>query len=189
MVISVIKILLTIPHKSSIIPILLLGMIWGIMPILIPQVSSAEPLAAPIPSLVPLEIDLLKANAPPPKPSIITINTISQTDISTPSLWWAQEQFNEFGGKLLTNWIAYQDENRVDLVVSRQPWTLLDYLERYRFVNRFGTAARDYKYNVRIFNDQAVLLATYTCSYGEENPNCELLIFDSLGQNGLAVRR
>lgn len=189
MVTVMMKILFPIPHRPSIIPILLLGISWGIMPILIPQVSSAQPLAAPMPSLVPLEIDLLKENAPPPKSGIITVNTISQTDISTPSLWWAQEQFNEFGGKLLTNWIAYQDEKRVDLVVSRQPWTLLDYLERYRFVNRFGTAARDYKYNVRIFNDRAVLLATYTCNYSQEQSECELLIFDSLGQNGLAVSR
>ncbi len=188
MLTAMMKILFPIPHTPSIIPILLLGISWGIIPILIPQLSG-QSLAAPIPSLIPLEIDLLKENAPPPKPGIITVNNISQTDISTPSLWWAQEQFNEFGGKLLTNWIAYQDEKRVDLVVSRQPWTLLDYLERYRFVNRFGAVARDYKYNVRIFNDRAFLLATYTCNYGQEQSECELLIFDSLGQNGLAVRR
>ncbi len=188
MVTAMMKMLFFIPHTLPIIPILLLAISWSIIPILTPQLSSAQSSSIPIPSLVPLEIDLLKQNEPPP-PGIITVNNISQTDISTPSLWWAQEQFNEFGGKLLTNWIAYQDETRVDLVVSRQPWTLLDYLERYRFVNRFGAVARDYKYNVRIFNDQAVLLATYTCNYSQENPNCELLIFDSLGQNGLAVRR
>ena len=189
MVTVMMKMLFPIPHTTPIIPILLLGISWGIIPILTPELSSAQSSSTPIPSLVPLEIDLLKSNAPPPKPGIITVNTISQTDISTPSLWWAQEQFNEFGGKLLTNWIAYQDEKRVDLVVSRQPWTLLDYLERYRFVNRFGTVARDYKYNVRIFNDRAVILATYTCNYSQDEPDCELLIFDSLGQNGLAVSR
>ncbi|HBB34541.1 MAG TPA: hypothetical protein DDZ80_25340 [Cyanobacteria bacterium UBA8803] len=156
--------------------------------VLSPLLASAHT-SAPIPSLVPLEVEFLAPNALPPRPGVITANSISQTQITTPSLWWAEEQFNEFGGKLLTNWIAYQDEKRVDLVVNRQPWTLLNYLERYRFVNRFGTVGRDYQYNVRVFNDRAAMLATYTCNYSKAQPDCELLIFDSLGQDGLPVRR
>ena len=188
MVVAMVKILFSIPHNSQRISIGLLGMSWGIFSLLTPQPSLPQPLVAPIPSLVPLEIDLLKPNESLP-PGIITVNTISQTDISHPSFWWAREQFNEIGGKLLTNWIAYQDQKRVDLVVSRQPWTLLDYLDRYRFVNRFGTVARDYQYNVRVFNDQAALLATYTCNYTQDEPVCELLFSNSSGQNGLPVSR
>ena len=155
----------------------------------IPPLASAQTSSAPIPSLAPLETELLKPDAPPPTPGIITTNTISQTSITTPSLWWAEEQFDEFGGKLLTNWIAYQNKQRIDLVVSRQPWTLIDYLERYSFVNRFGSVARDYNYNVRVFNDQAELVATYTCNYSKNQPDCQLLIFDTLGQDSLPVPR
>ena len=165
-------------------------MVLAISPLmLIPPLASAQTLSSPIPALPPLQVELLQPDAPPPPPGVITANTISQTGISTPSLWWAEDQFDEFGGKLLTNWIAYPDTNRIDLVVSRQPWTLLDYLARYSFVNRFGTVARGYNYDVRVFNDQAALLATYTCNYTQEQPDCQLFIFDTLGQDSLPVPR
>lgn len=166
-------------------PLLLLS----VLVILMPQLASAQTASAPTPSLEPLEIKLLEPNAPLTGGDIITANTISQTGITNPSFWWAEEQFNEFGGKLLSNWIAYQDKKRVDLVVNRQPWTLLDYLGRYRFVNKFGTVARDYDYNVRIFDQQAALVATYTCSYSTTPPDCAIRIFDSFGQDSLPVPR
>ncbi|MCG4880622.1 hypothetical protein L0P06_11165, partial [Amedibacillus dolichus] len=79
-----------------------------------------------------------------------------------PSIWWAKEQF---GGKLLDNWLAYPAKEksvaRIDLIVNRQIWSLLDYVERYEFVNNFCNVARDYGYNVRVFNYQQELLATY----------------------------
>lgn len=169
--------------------LILLSISWATLPLAVPQQVSAQTSPALKPSEAPLEISLLEPEAPPPKPGIITDRTISQSRITTPSLWWAEEQFDEFGGKLLTNWIAYQDEKRVDLVVSPQPWTLLDYLGRYRFVNQFGSVARDYNYNVRVFNPQGNLLATYTCDYSQTLPECEIMIPESWGQNSLPVRR
>jgi len=151
--------------------------------------ATAQRNSAPIPSLVPLETEFLEPDTILP-PNIVTANTISQQNITIPSLWWAEEQFDEFGGKLLVNWLAYQDKQRVDLVVSRQPWTLLNYLERYSFINHFGTVARDYNYNVRVFNDRAEPLATYTCDYTTSGlPSCEVLIFEGLGPAGLPVQR
>jgi hypothetical protein len=110
-----------------------------------------------------------------------------------------KKQFDEdkdFGSKFIFNWIAYQDEKRVDLVVNRQVWTLLDYIGRYRFVNKLGTVARGYNYDVRVFNQQAELLATYTCTrtktapnYSEASPPCEMRRFAAFGRDSLQVPR
>ncbi len=54
---------------------------------------------------------------------------------------------------------------RVDFVVNRQVWSLLDYLQRYGFIHEFGTVASSYGYNIRIFDSQANLLAAYTCDF------------------------
>jgi hypothetical protein len=156
---------------------------------LVPQLTLAQVASAPTPSLEPLEIKLLSQTAPPSGGDWVTANTISPTDLANPSLWWAKDQFNEFDNKLIQNWIAYRDKKRVDLVVNRQLWTLLDYLGRYSFLNKFGTVARDFKYDVRVFNERASLLATYTCNYSASLPNCQLKVFDSFGRDSLPARR
>jgi hypothetical protein len=86
--------------------------------------------------------------------------------LTVPSLWWAKENSET---KLLDNWIAYpsirQEPPRVDLIVNQQIWSLLDYVERYVFVNRLGTIASKSGYNIRIFDYQQERLATYTCNF------------------------
>src|SRR5919199_794420 len=173
---------------SQRVPVLLL--LFSILAILMPPLASAQTSSAPAASLEPLETELLKPDASLAGRDVITAKTISTTGITTPSFWWAKEQFDEFGGKLINDWIAYQDKNRVDLVVNSQLWSLLDYLGRYRFVNKFGTAARyNYQYDVRVFNQQAVLEATYTCNYTSTLPDCAIRIFNSFGQDSLPVPR
>jgi hypothetical protein len=137
----------------------------------------AVTIAAPQPSAPPTNCPPLESgtNSPPapivPSGSVLTANTISQTGLTRPSLWWANEQF---GNKLLNNWCAYPDERRIDLIVNRQIWSLLTYLERYAFVNHFGTVARDFQYNVRVFNQQNAQLATYTCNFSATPVSCNL---------------
>ncbi|MBD2345707.1 hypothetical protein [Anabaena subtropica] len=137
------------------------------------QVSSsiAQTSSVLLPSQAPLELDLLTK----PKESIITANTINLSGLTTPSLWWAKENSEN---KLLDNWIAYPaSENeaaRVDLIVNQQIWSLLDYLERYDFVNRLGNTVRRDAYNVRVFNYQKDLLGTYTCSFTSSPVNCNI---------------
>jgi hypothetical protein len=155
---------------------------------LMPELTLAQTSSAPTPSLEPLDTKLLEQQTLPPGSDWVTASTISPTSLTDPSLWWAEEQFNEFDGKLIQNWIAYREKKRVDLVVNRQLWTLLDYLGRYSFLSRFGAAARDYQYNVRVFNERAALVATYTCNYSASPAACELKVFDSLGQDSLPVR-
>ena len=137
-------------------------------------------------SEAPLELSLLQPSASLDDGSVITSDTISQHDLTIPSLWWAKEQF---GGKLLDNWLAYPTDGttaaRIDLVVNQQIWSLLNYLERYEFVNHFGTVARDYGYNVRVFNYQKELLATYTCNFSTNPPLCNIDNLDATGKAGV----
>ncbi|MEM7717168.1 MAG: hypothetical protein AAF349_27070 [Cyanobacteria bacterium P01_A01_bin.68] len=135
------------------------------------QASIAENTIVPLPSDEPLEFYLITN----PKDLVITADSISQKHISVPSLWWAKESSPN---KLIANWIAYTGKNnspaRVDLIVNEQIWTLLDYLERYDFVNRLGHYVREYNYNMRVFNYQQELLATYTCNFQSSPPRCKI---------------
>jgi len=125
---------------------------------------------------------------------VITSKTICQNSITIPSLWWLEEQYRQLNGKLVNTWLAYPDaigtSRRVDLVVNQQVWSLLDYLERYKFIDWFGTTARDYGFSTRVFNSQGRMLAAYTCagqpasSTAGDLPNCSLLV-NTLGRNGL----
>ena len=130
----------------------------------------------------PLELNLLNN----PK-GVITANTINQAQLTIPSLWWAKENSEN---KLLDNWIAYPAEGtqtaRVDVVVNQQYWSILDYLERYNFVNRVGSLARNYGYNIRVFNYQQERLATYTCNFNTSPTLCRI---DFNNQNKLGLRR
>ncbi len=109
---------------------------------------------------------------------VITANDVNQAQLTIPSLWYTRDQIAEqFNPLLVENWLAYPDAaasvRRVDIVVNAQPWSLLDYMERYTVLNQFGTAARDYLYNVRIFNTERDFLGAYFCEFGSglaENP-------------------
>ncbi|OUL37852.1 hypothetical protein BV372_00400 [Nostoc sp. T09] len=143
----------------------------------------AQTSSIPQPSDALLELSLLTK----PKSSVITATTINQGNLTIPRLWWAQDSAEK---KLLDNWIAYpaskEEPARVDLLVNQQIWSLLDYLERYDFINRLGTAARRDNYNVRVFNYQQELLGTYTCNFNISPAACNIQMSV---QNKLGWRR
>lgn len=150
------------------------------------EVAAAQEPTTLLPSSEPLDLQVLEKQTATQQMSVITAKTISQVGLTIPSLWWAQEQF---GGKLLENWLAHPAQGerpaRVDLIVNRQLWSLLDYLERYQFVNQFGTTASGYGYNTRIFNRRGNLLAGYTCNFSAlVQPNCNIIL-DSAGWDTL----
>lgn len=107
-------------------------------------------------------------------------------DLTQASFWWAAEQFDPFNGKLVENWLAYPEKKQVNLVVSWRLWTLLDYLERYRFVNQFGTVARKYGYSLAIFNQKSQCIASYQYNSSSNPPKWELNL-EKLGQDSLLV--
>lgn len=111
---------------------------------------------------------------------------VALAGISIPSLWWAREQFDPFGGKLISNWLTKPQSKQIDLVVNWQFWTLLDYLGRYRFINQFGTVARKHGYDLRIFNQQKQCLALYEYNQVTNPPKWEIKI-EGFGQESLQV--
>jgi len=111
------------------------------------------------------------ANLPPPP--------LSQAEPSVPSLWLAEKLF---GGKLLDRWFVDRSNTWVIIIVNRQLWSLLDYIERYQFVNRFGTVSREYGYNLRVCNRQGTALAVYSCK--GDRLSCKIDL-ESLSNPGL----
>jgi hypothetical protein len=148
---------------------LILSLSWTSFIIFPIQSSKAENF--PLPSNARLELGLLEE----PKESVVTASTIAPQGLTVPSFWWMQQTTPK---KLLDNWIAYPKINnespRVDLIVNQQIWSLLDYLERYKFVNQVGTTARNFGYNLRIFNYQEQMLATYTCNFNISPEKCNI---------------
>ncbi|MCU0569062.1 MAG: hypothetical protein MUF49_20980 [Oculatellaceae cyanobacterium Prado106] len=118
--------------------------------------------------LSPDEITFLENGIPPVDPAIVTGNTVSQSGLTTPSLWWARQLYGE---DLLSNWLAQPAgdrlPNRVDLLVNQTVWNRYNYLNRYSFLTRIGTAARDFGYSTRIFNAQGELLGAYICDFDD----------------------
>ena len=99
-------------------------------------------------------------------PSILTPDQISPTGLTPPSLWWTREQF---GSSLVNYWLAYPSQDvlpgRVDLIVDSQIWNTYNYLQRYAFMNQFGTTAKEFRYNMRVFNPQGELLGAHICQF------------------------
>ncbi|MFN4875343.1 MAG: hypothetical protein ACK5GT_02595 [Aphanizomenon sp.] len=123
------------------------------------------------PSNAPLELNLLSQ----PKDNIITAKTIDPQKLTVPSLWWSKQTSEN---KLLDNWIAYPASSteppRADLIVNQQIWSLLDYLEKYGFVNNLGRIANKSGYNIRVFNYQKEMLGTYTCNFSQRPVFCSI---------------
>ena len=151
--------------------------------------SSLEP---PIPAICDLNFARLKSVDIGKERNIVTADTVSPTGTTTPSLWWTTEQLPP---QLVTNWIANNSQKQVYLLVNTQAWNILDYIDRYRTIDKFGRSAHDYGYDLKICNSQKVTLADYTCNSPRE-PNqqpglnrntCQIWLNDN-GQNGLGVK-
>lgn len=152
---------------------ILVGISLGAIALLPNSISTAQTVKTQ-PSQAPLELSLTRSRIDQNN-RVVTSNTISQDGLTIPSLWWAKEQF---GGDLLSNWLAYPAQNgesgRIDLLVNRQNWNSLDYIQQYEFVYHFGTDAMDRGYNLRVFNEQKQLLASYTCDFSAIPTQCNI---------------
>jgi hypothetical protein len=154
--------------------------------------AQSIPIPSP-PATCDLDLNLLKSNDIGKDRNIITADTVSAAGTTTPSLWWTTEQLPP---KLVTNWIANNSQKQIYLLVNTQYWNILDYVDRYRTIDLFGHAARDYGYNLKICNSQKIALAEYTCDATTEaqaqpvpnqNNNCQIWL-NTTGQTGLGVQ-
>jgi hypothetical protein len=151
-----------------------------------PQLTLAQSISTSFSCGEPLQSELLTDNQIAKDKNIVDDQTISEQGLTVPSLWFAKEQFDPFGGKMIDNWLAYQDKQQIDLIVNSQLWTLLDYVQRYRFLNQFGTVAREYQYNLRVFNLQKECLAIYTCDFKTLPTQCKIYL-ERTGEDGLQL--
>jgi hypothetical protein len=123
--------------------------------------SAQSSLIPTTPEICDINLTLLNSTQVGTDPNIVTANTASPQGTTIPSLWWTSEQFP---AKLVTNWIANRRQNQIYLLVNTQYWNILDYIDRYRTIDRFGRVAQSYGYNLKICNSQKIALARYTCS-------------------------
>jgi hypothetical protein len=102
---------------------------------------------------------------PVQKPQV-NANKPSETSLTVPGLWWANQQF---GDKMLTNWFAYrrpQDHSsQVRAVIRPDLWSRYTYLERYAFLKRFGATTSAAGYHLLVLDRQNYLLGSYTCDF------------------------
>jgi hypothetical protein len=116
------------------------------------------------------QINQLWQGGLPNNRSIVAANTVSQSDLTIPSLWWAQKQF---GGNLLNYWVAYSGSDgtprRIDLLVDQQVWNVTSYVGRYAFITQMGETAKDFSYNLRIFTWRGDLLGAYVCDFASDS--------------------
>jgi hypothetical protein len=150
-------------------------------------------LIQPPPATCELNLALLKSADINKDGNIVTADTVSAAGTTTPSLWWTSEQFPP---KLVTNWIANANQKQIYLLVNTQSWSSLDYIDRYRTVDRFGHAARSYGYNLKVCNSQKIALAEYSCDstteaqsqqVSNQNNSCQIWL-NTTGQTGLGVQ-
>ncbi len=149
--------------------------------LLLPIILLAEELPS-ISCEIPLELSLLQEENLESK-DIVTANSFSPNSMTIPSLWWAKEQFDNYGGRLVNNWLAFEQEKRIDLIVNPQLWNIMDYIERYRFVNDFGLYARQYNYNLRVFGQNKKCLAIYYYDAKNNPPKWKLDLTPSLNNS------
>jgi hypothetical protein len=137
-------------------------------------IALAQPKADPtLPDICEVDLSLLKSDSIGIPANIITADTVSLIKMTMPSLWWASEQSPP---NLISNWIADRTQNQVYLVVNPQYWNILDYVDRYAFVDRFGRVSRGYGYNLRLCTDRKIVLAEYQCNKIANSTSCRILM-------------
>lgn len=120
----------------------------------------------------PLEPALFEPGELVLAPDIVTPDRISQTGLTPPSLWWTEEQFGDLP---LSYWLAYPgsstEPRRVDLVINQQLWNGSNYVQRYAFMNQYGTASKEFGYSMRVFDLRGELLGAYLCEFDPAVPD------------------
>lgn len=135
-----------------------------------------------------------------PLAGVVTSRTPSPIRLSLPSLWWISAQLAELqqnGNQVIQDWIAapgqFGQPGQIDLLVNRQQWSMMDYLQRYELVRKFSTIARSYGFNTRVYDSpDRYPVAFYICDFSSgtatmlQSPQLQRAPVDS--QMGIALR-
>jgi hypothetical protein len=107
----------------------------------------------------------------------LTDKSLSPHTMNLPTLWWVKEQYAAkpgFGARLIRSWSTMFDQAqavcRINIVVNRQLWSLLDYLQRYEFVNQVG-----YEFVNQIVSsaNSAQAISNYRVCFYDRDPNAD----------------
>lgn len=121
-----------------------------------------------------------------PNRAILPEPPLSQSELSVPSLWLAQQRY---GGEILEKWFIEEKRTHVvpgiyvdqivTLVVNRYFWNQKRYLEQFIFVDNFAKTTRNYGYNLRVCNDLGNLVGYYLCDFQVTPLNCQMYLFSN----------
>ncbi len=113
---------------------------------------------------------------------------VSAESMTLPSLWWNRDTLTrQLGGpRLVQSWLSYQIADSsievVDVMINPQIWSVLTYNERFAVLNQFGTAARDFGYNLRFFQGNARsyrLVGLYACKFTPSPTDASAQLFEA----------
>jgi hypothetical protein len=106
---------------------------------------------------------------------------LSQTKPSIPSLWLTTDLF---GSEFLEAWFVNPDDKWVILVVNQLTWEKQEYIDIYKFINHFGSVAREYDYNLQICQPREKKpIAAYFCDFETAPLNCHVEIQSKFGKS------
>lgn len=98
--------------------------------------------------------------------TLISHLTICPFGLTPPSLWLDASLAPP---QVLLGWLTTirgsTSPGWVDLVVDIDSWAQMGYLDRFRFLSRFGQTATQERYNVRLFTVEGEPLGSYLCRY------------------------
>jgi hypothetical protein len=172
------------------------GTSWYLMMGVNITVSAQSTTESSTPEICDVNLTLLKPTEIGADPNIVTADTVSPKGTTIPSLWWTSEQLP---AQLVTNWIANRRQNQIYLLVNTQYWNILDYVDRYQTIQKFGRVAHSYGYNLKVCNSQKIALARYTCEVTDESrnpknsnqatsqPNCQIWL-NGNDRNGMGIQ-
>ncbi|MGB3536125.1 MAG: hypothetical protein WBA13_21735 [Microcoleaceae cyanobacterium] len=131
------------------------------------------------PETVDTEVDeIVETQLEAEKSEILPPIDLIQSEDQLLTTWFTQ---NKIWPQSSTNFVRDQ---LVTLVVNRQKWQAERYVGQYVFMNRFGTTAREYGYNLRVCNEKGESLGYYYCELEKTPIDCNI----SLRSEGFRLR-
>jgi hypothetical protein len=102
---------------------------------------------------------------------VLTSATVCQGGLTPPSLWWTRDlvesdlQLKKLVSQWSTRVRSAGEAGLVSVVVNPQLWSLMNYFERYEFLNAFGLTVQEFGYNLQLSDLRGVTLGQYRCQF------------------------
>ena len=114
-----------------------------------------------------------------PPGTLLTSTTVCQGGLTPPSLWWTRDlvESDLRLKKLVNQWTVQvrsaDQAGLVKVVVNPQLWSVMNYFERYEFLNSFGLAVQEFGYNLSLSDLRGASLGNYECQFATDSPGTD----------------